>query len=171
MKKSRKVIAFLFSFLLVFSLMGTVIEASGPMDGQVVDGSILTSEKQVFETKDLVPENPFNNDIMPYGTYLSNGTAGITDKGGGVVYISGETYCYRYSDEVFVELYLQRLSNGSWNTIKTQSSIEYNTYAAYASMSFLVLKGYYYRVVGAHYAKKGNKVESVTTCTNGIYIG
>lgn len=168
MKKGKKVISFLVCFLFVFSLMGTVIEASGPMDGQVVDGSVLTSEIEVFDERDLIPQNPF--DIAPYGTYLSNGAASITDKGNGVVYISGETSCYRYSDEVYVEIFLEKLSNGSWSTLKTQSGIAYNTYFVSTTVSFTVSKGYYYRVKGIHYAKKGSKMESVTTCTNGIYV-
>lgn len=133
----------------------------------IVDGSVLTTEKSATDSKELVLQE---GNIIPYGTYLSNGTAGINDQGNGVVYISGETYCYRVSDKVYVELYLQRLTNNGWSTIKTQSSIAKNTYVTYAGVSFAVSKGYYYRVKGYHYAKKGSTVESTYTCTNGIYI-
>ena len=50
------------------------------------------------------------------------------------------------------------------------SNTAYNTYVVYAGVSFSVPKGYYYRVKGAHYAKKGGVTESTTTCSSGIYI-
>ena len=157
-------------FLLVFCLMGITPKADGFSVGQIIDGSLLTDEKEAFDMKELVPESPFDQEIIPFGTYLSNGTARITDQGNGVVDISGETYCYKVSDEVFVKLYLQKLSNGGWSTIKMHSNTAYNTYVAYAGVSFSVPKGHYYRVKGTHYAKKNGVTESTTTCTSGVYI-
>lgn len=163
----RKIIGI---FFLAFCLFSIKPKADDFSVGQIVDGSLLTDEMQAFDTKEMVIEDPFDQEITPFGTYLSNGTAGITNKGNGVVDISGETYCYRVSDEVYVELYLQKLSNGGWSTIKMHSNTAYNTYVVYAGVSFSVPKGYYYRVKGAHYAKKGGVTESTTTCSSGVYI-
>lgn len=164
MKKIKKIFAF---FLTLICLNLCFVEgiAAGPLDGQVIDGSLLTSEESAFDEKPLLPENPFEEGIMPYGTYLSNGISGITDQGGGVVYVSGHTNCYQTSDKVQVYLYLEKLSNGGWSTIRTHSNAASNTYQVSAGINYLVQKGYYYRVKGTHLAKKGSKVESCITCT------
>ena len=142
--------------------------AAGPLDGKVVDGSLLTSEESASDEKPLVE---ISNDLLiPFGTYLSTGISEIKNKGNGIVYISGNTSCYRDSDKVQVFLYLERLSNGGWTTVKTQSNVAYDTYKVSTAMGFAVAKGYYYRVKGTHIAKKGSTTESCTTCTSAIYI-
>ena len=143
--------------------------AAGPLDGQIVDGALLTSDESATDEKPLLPVES-NLGVIPYGTYLSNGISTINDKGSGLVYISGYTNCYRTSDKVQVTLYLERLSNSGWTTKKTQSNVAYNTYRVDTGMGFAVAKGYYYRVRGAHIAKKGSTVESCNTCTSAIYI-
>ena len=169
MKSTRNILLVMAMIFFSFNLLING-KAAGPLDGQVIDGSLFTSDESAFDEKPLVLENPFGQ-ITPYGTYLSNGVSGITDKGGGVVYISGQTNCYRVSDSVQVNLYLEKLSNGGWSTIQTHSNTGYNTYKINAGVSFYVSKGYYYRVRGSHIAKKGSTVESCTTCTSAIYIG
>ena len=171
MKKTKNL------FLLVLAIMFfanlTVIsgKAQGPLDGEIVDGSLLTSDESAFDEKPLILQNSLEGDIIPFGTYLSNGISGITDKGGGVVYVSGHTNCNRTSDKVQVYLYLERLGNSGWGTVKTHSNIAYNAYKVSAGVSFYVSKGYYYRVRGTHIAPTGSTVESCTTCTSAIYIG
>lgn len=102
MKKTKNL------FLLVLAIMFfanlTVIsgKAQGPLDGEIVDGSLLTSDESAFDEKPLILQNSLEGDIIPFGTYLSNGISGITDKGGGVVYVSGHTNCNRTSDKVQV---------------------------------------------------------------------
>ena len=125
------------------------VSAAGPLDGLIIDGSLLTSDESATD---------------------ENGVSTINDKGSGMVYISGYTNCYRTSDKVQVFLYLERLSNGGWTTVKTQSNVAYDTYKVSTAMGFAVAKGYYYRVKGTHIAKKGSTTESCTTCTSAIYI-
>lgn len=169
MKNVKNVLFMLCGVFVFMSLFNINSKAAGPMDGQIIDGSLLTSDESAFDEKPLLPDNPF--EAVPSGTYLSNGISGITDKGGGVIYVSGQTNCYRTSDKVQVYLYLERLSNGGWGTVKTHSNVAYNTYTVNAGVSFLMPKGYYYRVKGTHIAKKGSTTESCTTCTSAIYIG
>ena len=172
MIKVKKLLFLTFGMLFFVNLLLLNSNASaGPNDGEVVDGSLLTSNDSAFDEKPLVPVDPFLGEAMPYGTYLSNGVSGINDKGGGVVYVSGQTNCYRTSDKVQVNLYLEKLSNGGWSTIQTHSNVAYNTYKVNASVNFYVSKGYYFRVRGTHAAKKGTTLESCTTCTSAIYIG
>lgn len=149
--------------------LGMISKADGPLDGEIIDGSLLTSEAEARDVQVLVPEDA-SESIVPYGTYLSNGEANIVKKGSGLVYISGGTYCYRVSDTVYVKLYLERLSNGGWATVQTHEYTTSNSDHAYTGLGYSVSKGYYYRVRGYHYAKKGSTIESVTTCTSGIYI-
>ena len=170
MKYARNIIVMTIAVFCFFSLMIINGKAEGPRDGEIVDGSLLTSNERASDEKPLILEG-VSNGIVPYGTYLSNGVPSITDRGNGVVYISGQTNCYRTSDKVQIYLYLERLTGNGWNTIKTHYASDYNTYKVNTGMSFSVSKGYYYRVKGTHIAKKGSTTESCTTCTSAIYIG
>jgi hypothetical protein len=170
MRKIQRIFGIFLCTTMLFTLCGMEIFAKGPLDGQTIDGSLLTSNAEAFDTKPLIPENPFESEISPYGTYLSNGTAGITDHENGVIYVSGETSCYRTCDSVQVNLYLERLANGSWYTVSMHPHTSYNTYFASHGLYLSVAKGYYYRVRGGHVAKKGITTETVTTCSNGIFI-
>ena len=101
MKKTKNL------FLLVLAIMFfanlTVIsgKAQGPLDGEIVDGSLLTSDESAFDEKPLILQNSLEGDIIPFGTYLSNGISGITDKGGGVVYVMEYQVEKRYRNTVF----------------------------------------------------------------------
>lgn len=169
MKKKGIKNSLIFFLLLIVMISNIVSKAAGPLDGQTVDGSLLTSELEASDTKELISVEEMSG-IIPYGVYLSNGIASIVNKGNGVVYVCGETFCNKVSDEVYAKVYLERLTNSGWSTIKTHSNISYNTNYTSAGVIFSVSKGYYYRVRGYHYAKKGSKLESTSTCTSGIYI-
>lgn len=151
--------------MLAMSLTGF---AAGPLDGQKVGESLLTSKSHVEDTRELVVEG---SDVQPYGVYLSYGTAGLSDLGGGRVNFYGDTVCQRLSDTVKVDLYLQRLVGGNWITFTTRYCTTYNTYSASNGDYVTVPKGYYYRVKGVHTATKGNVTESTTSYTDGAYIG
>ena len=167
----KRIISFL---MIIFTLLISSVNgiAAGPLDGQIIDGSLLTSENSARDEQPLTVQTGLNNhSIVPYGTYLSNGASEITNQGGGLVYVSGSTYCYSVSDKVQITLYLERLSNGGWSTYKTHSRTAYNDYVISTGLGFAVPKGYYYRVRGAQIVTKGSTVESCTTCTSAIYIG
>ena len=167
MKKIKITIGMIIAIFLNVALMGIGSLASGPLDGQIVEESLLTSESKSSDERPLVVQE---GEVVPYGVYLSSGASEITDRGNWVVYISGQTYCNKTSDKVQVFLYLEKLTNGGWTTIKNHSNTVYNTYSAYSGISFSVQKGYYYRVRGLHIAQKGSTTESCTTYTHGIYI-
>ncbi|MDY3920285.1 MAG: DUF6147 family protein [Candidatus Limivivens sp.] len=164
---------FLFTFVwmvcyLCISVMA--VNAEGPLDGQIIDGSLLTSEMQAEDTRELVLEGAAGDGTSSYGTYLSYGTAGISNVGGGQVNFYGDTVCFRTSDVVKVNLHLQQLKNGVWSDYTTRYCTKYNTCSASAGYYATVPTGYYYRVKGTHSATKGSTVESTTTYTNAIYI-
>lgn len=143
--------------------------AAGPLDGQVVDGSLLTSESHSEVRKELTVES--GSEIAPYGSYLSYGTAAIADYGGGSINFNGSTVCYRMSDYVTVSLTLQRLIDGYWRDYISRSYTEYDTAGTSAGYNVTVPTGYYYRVKGIHKAVKGSVTESTTSYTDGVYIG
>ena len=152
--------------LVCFFFMICFVNVFSRADGEIIDGSMLTHEDYAEDIQPLLPEE----DAVPAGVYLSNGVSRIQKQGSGLVYLVGATYCYRKSDTVHVEIYLERLSNGGWQTVKTHSYNAYNSDYAYTGVNFAVSKGYYYRVRGYHYAKKGSTVESCNTCTSALYI-
>ena len=151
MKKIKITIGMIIAIFLNVALMGIGSLASGPLDGQIVEESLLTSESKSSDERPLVVQE---GEVVPYGVYLSSGASEITET----------------SDKVQVFLYLEKLTNGGWTTIKNHSNTVYNTYSAYSGISFSVQKGYYYRVRGLHIAQKGSTTESCTTYTHGIYI-
>ena len=158
--------------LAVFSVvcmltMSLTVFAAGPLDGQIVDGSLLTSNTSAEDSRELMPEG----EVSTYGTYLGYGTVSITDLGGGQVQFYGDTVCVRQSDVVKANCHLQQLVNGVWSDYTTRYCTEYNTSYASAVHYATVPTGYYYRVKGTHSATKGTVVESVTTYTDGVYIG
>lgn len=169
MKRIKKIGSIFLCITILCVTLGIEVLAVGPLDGQIVDGSLLTSDLEATDAKVLIPDNPFE-EIVPYGNYLATGNAGIINEGNGVVYISGQTSCYETCDSVRVDLALERLSNGSWYTVSMHPHTEYNTYFASTGLYLAVAKGYYYRVRGRHIVTKGVSTESNVTCSNGIFI-
>ena len=105
------------------------------------------------------------------GAYLSGGGLKLTDKGGGKVGIYGDTLGNRHCDKIYLNIYLERSSNGK--DFYSYLSWEYtasNTSSLTKSFTKSVPKGYYYRLRGYHAAKEGGVKESTSTMTNGLYI-
>lgn len=165
MQFRKKFIGLIACFIMCINLFSLVAYAAE--DGDIIDGSILTHEASAQDTKPLTPEN---SGISPFGNYLARGSVLISDEGNGVVYISGETNCYSTCKSVSVSIYLERLVNGSWQTVTSRSHTASNTYFTSYGISLAVRKGYYYRVVGSHSVTHNGITESTSTATNAIYI-
>lgn len=142
------------------NLTSVSVEAAGPRDGEIVDGSLLTS--------DLEATDSFENVLR--GAFLSMGVSSISNRGNGLIYIGGETYCFRTSDKVKMYLYLERLVGDSWEPVLQKNVTEKDTYYARNGVYITVDKGTYYRVRGSHVAIYENESESCYTVTNGLYI-
>ncbi len=164
MKLIKKLLASVLVIISIMSVSMTSLAAEEWKDllGTVVDGSTLTDNK---ESTGVAREEGSSR-----GYYLSNGSSYISDKGNNVVYISGSTIGYRTADELRVDVHLQRLVNGNWETVAYDYHSEYNTYYAYNGFYITVTPGYFYRTVTNHVAIKGDTVESLTTRTDGLYI-
>ena len=159
MKKLQKIILLLVVFLLCG--LSSVAKGADEQLGLVVDGSLLTDRQEVST----------DTRSNARGTYLSYGSATLSNLGNHVVNMWGSTTCYKTSDQVKVTLSLQRLVNGSWTTIKTlNTKIAYNTNYVSKSQDVTVTGGYYYRIKGTHTAVKGKTVETTSSSTDGLWI-
>lgn len=136
------------------------VEAAGPRDGEIVDGSLLTS--------DLETSDSFENVLR--GAFLSMGMSMLSNRGNGLIYMAGDTCCHRTSDKVKMYLYLERLVGDSWEPVTQKAKTESDTYYAGNEAFFTVDTGTYYRVRGTHTAILENESESLYTVTNGLYI-
>lgn len=129
--------------------------------GDIVDGSVLTNKSEV--SGDTLSNTR--------GTYLSYGSATLTDLGNKKLNVSGFTSCYKTCDQVKVTLHLQRLVNGTWTTVTTLGpKVAYNDHYVSRSGDVTVTGGYYYRISGSHVAVKGKTTESTYSSTDGMWV-
>lgn len=158
-KRSKMVIMLVMVYCMLF---GSVpVSAADELLGTVVDGSLLTDDTEVSYT--VTPK--------ARGTYLSNGTGGLTLTAYRTLYMYGDTSCYQSVDKVKVTLYLQRLENGKWTTVSTLGpKTAYNNYYVSTNNSYSVAGGYYYRVYGGHSAIEGSKTEALTSYSSGFWV-
>lgn len=160
MKKIKNLFSMAICFVICFSLMMLNVNAAGPRDGEVVDGSLLTSDSKVEGSWRAIAR----------GNYLASGVGSIENHGNGVIKIAGSTLCNRVCDKVVVNLYLERLVNGSWVSVDQRYHTAYNTTQASYNTSLVVATGYYYRVQGVHMAVKGSTTETSNSWSSGIWI-
>lgn len=154
------------------TLAMTALAAPGPLDGVMIDGSLLSSDER-SESEEIFEWNlPDEKEgITPFGVYYASGTSSIGKSGSSTVYIAGTTDCYKTCDTVKVKLILQRLSGGTWTYVAERTYIAYDTDFCAGSTYMAVKSGYYYRVKATHTAIEGSKTESGSSTTGGTYIG
>ena len=162
MKRIRGLI--LVSVLVTCFSFGVVrAAATDDLLGKVVDGSVLTDDKEAVSI------------VYPWarGTYLSSGSGFISAISANQVQISGNTVAYQNVDEIKVTLHLQKTkTEGSgWLHVSTLGpKTAKNTNYVSNSSTYSVTRGYYYRVYGAHTIIEDSKVESLTSHTNSIKV-
>lgn len=141
--------------------MSIIAKAADEQIGTVVDGSMLTDKEVVsVDTRSGAR-----------GTYLSYGSATLSNQGNHVLNVWGSTTCYKTSDQVKVTLHLQRLVKGTWTTVTTlDTKTAYNTNYVSNSKNVTVTGGYYYRIAGSHVAVKGKVTESTSSATDGMWV-
>lgn len=106
------------------------------------------------------------------GNILNLGNAKISKLSSNSISVYGMTQCHRKCDNVYLSLYLERKVNGSYATYKSWDYSTTNASNLSKSLVVSVPKGYYYRIRGYHAATdSGSSKESVTTLTNGVYVG
>ena len=101
MNGRKRVGAFFLACGLVLSMLfgAVTVSAAGRSEaGKIVDGSLLTTESEVQDTRT----------ILTRGNYLAKGTAQLTDLGDRVLGIAGSTTCHYVCDTVICNMYLEQ---------------------------------------------------------------
>jgi len=107
MKKGKRRRKLTVVVLLLCMILGSLhVSAADELLGTVVDGSLLTEETEVSTT--VYPKARW--------TYLSDGTGSMAVTGTRTVRLSGSTTAKKSVDAIYVNMYLQRLVNGTWCT-------------------------------------------------------
>lgn len=152
-------------------LMSVNAYATEPVEGQIIDGSVLTHEEQT-EITELFNWN-FNDldGVVPFGNYYAAGSCGIAKQSSSSAYFTATTECHVKCNTVKVEVTLQRLENSTWNYVTSRSNTASNAYKATVSDTVTVKSGYYYRVISTHSATKNGTTETGAVTGKSIYIG
>lgn len=157
----RKFIGKLLAVTLLVTLCTSSVMAEGLDDlGKIVDGSKLTNQDYAEDT-----QTPLTR-----GNLLNQGSARISNLGGGVVNAYGVAFCSVTCDKVVVKTTVQRYSGGSWYNVQTFEDTAYNTPTLAKSHNLSVSRGYYYRVKAACMAQKSGTSESAVAITDGIWV-
>lgn len=159
MKSIKKIFSVLLCLAMCMTFVSMNAEASGNRDGEIVDGTLLTSKTStmgIWEAK-------------ARGTYLQSAYSSI-DGNNGNMSMYGQTLCSRICDTVEVNLYVERLVGQSWVAVTQRYATAYSSSSAVYSTSISVLRGYYYRVRGIHVATKGSARETITSYSESVYI-
>ena len=152
MKRIRGLI--LVSVLVTCFSFGVVrATATDDLLGKVVDGSVLTDDKEAVSI------------VYPWarGTYLSSGSGSIAAISANQVQIAGS--------KVTLHLQKTKTEGSGWLHVSTLGpKTAKNTNYVSNSSTYSVTRGYYYRVHGAHTIIEDSKVESLTSNTNAVKV-
>lgn len=87
--------------------------------------------------------------------------------------IGASTMAHHVCEEVYLDLYVDRYNPDTqiWEQWRHWSFMEENVSDVTKSLEIIVRSGYYYSVRGYHSCKHGNVLESLSTQTDGLYIG
>lgn len=124
----------------------------------------------VHTTLEPIQIKPGDIGIQPYGTYIACGSSEIQKIGTGQVRVTASTSCYRTSDTVTADVYLESKEGGSWWTVTYKLGTGYNTNYVCTYKEVAVSRGQYYRASGSHTAKKGSTIETAGTVSGSMYI-
>lgn len=69
-----------FAWIMFLMLFGLNSNADEALKGQIIDGSLLTSDDYASDIKVLQPEDLDVGEIEPFGVYLSNGKSILVNK-------------------------------------------------------------------------------------------
>lgn len=168
-KKQRKIVWGIISgcFLMISSGV-SVFAADSDL---LVDGSRLINAEESMsdEMLDFRIETVEDCPVV-LSSYLSGGTARISNAGNGKVTVYGNTKAFVTCDSAELDIYLQYYKNGSWSYVNNWNYSKKDTAYLAASRTPSVTKGRYYRIKCYHAVTKNGKKESCSTATNGIPI-
>lgn len=154
----KKILPFFLTVIVAVVALSPNISVYGAVDDSFLD-------KNVTEVSDT-------NHVLTRGNYLNFGSVTLSKVSSTRVLMTGITACHRVCDKTVVGLYLDQSTDGvhynsyrHWVFTGTNESLHTET------IELIVQPGYWYRLGGGHVAIMGNDGESVTTMTDGIYVG
>lgn len=159
MNSIKKVFSMFLCLVFCMAFTTLSVEASGNRDGEIVDGTLLTSNTSamgIWEAK-------------ARGTYLLTGNCSIYGSNGNLT-MYGDTICTRICDTVEVNLFLERLVGNTWQPATQRYAISYNTSSVSYSTNIAVVRGTYYRIRAVHIAVKGSVRETNTSYSDSLYM-
>lgn len=109
------------------------------------------------------------SEIQPYYIDLFQITANINISNAGKATCTGYATTYNSTDEIRMTLYLQRLEDGKWVTVKSWSSTGHD-YLAMEAYRYIV-PGYYYHTLTmvSIYDSAGKYIESASCASRAVY--
>ena len=160
-KQLKKVILALFvvGFVGIFSLSAN---AAGPRDGEIIDGSLLTSEGSSEVRKD----NLRRSGLISYSITT------ITNRyNNGAIYLYGFNNTGSEVERLRVYLDLEKLVGNEWVPVFSEYGTKYDSnffnYGLYVTIS----PGHYYRLSTLTTAKQEAYTDAMEVSTDGIFIG
>lgn len=135
--------------------------------------AILDEEEGANEITDEETTEDFSEDTsysMLRGTNLNLGSVKIQRMASNEIGIYGLTQCHKKCSKVYLYLYLERKSDGSYYTYKYWKFNASNVTSLSKTLNVAVPSGTYYRVRGYHAASNGGLKESTSTLTSGIMM-
>lgn len=104
------------------------------------------------------------------GEDLNYGSGNIRVLSSNEINITGITQGNHTCEKIYLKLYLEQKDNGSYYTYRNWDLSRENADNITRSMNIIVPKGYYYRVRGYHAVEDGG-LESLSSLTNGVWVG
>lgn len=107
---------------------------------------------------------------MPYTTEQAYGNCWLSHSGRSVTY-SGTSTSGSIEDQISVAVSLLEYNNGVWSQVGPGvSDLNYNSDYAYASGSYTVSGGHYYKVSAIHTSRTGSYSHTETSETSAVWI-
>lgn len=163
MKRCVKVLAGLLVVMVLGTTNSTEMVKANSFDdiGQIIDGSMLTNDKQA---EDYV----FN---VKRGADFYQGGAKISVLSSNSINAFGYTFAYHDCESIDLYLYVEKLVGDSWQSYKSFKFTDENVSTLSKSITLQVPSGYSYRLRGYHRTYNNGRQESSSTVTDGVYVG
>lgn len=167
MKRKLKAALLAFAGVLVMSLN---VCASEPVDGQVIDGSVLTHQGKCEGMELFQWDFEDTDEVAPLGAYYAFGTCALSKQSSTSIYIVATTQCYETCPTVKAGVTLQQLKNKTWHYVGERNNTAKRANTVTADGTLSVSPGYYYRVISTHSATKNGRTESGSAISDSLYV-
>lgn len=151
-------------------LCNIMLYMSCPVVGQAQE--ITDSTNEVSNKSELTDNLSAEGIYIPKArdSIIQRGYINIESLGNGKLKVRGSTTTHIVVDKVSVTITLQRQVGGVWKNVTSWTASKSNDYFVSKGLYYYTTKGYKYRLLGKHYAKKGSTTRKASTDTIGIIL-